>query len=92
MEGYFGLLAGVTFPVTANVSGEWWYIWLMVTTRDISPEDFKARRILAHHKQDSLAMALNCSSKTIRNYERRRTTRLYSVRWGDLARELKLPA
>lgn len=56
----------------------------------ISPEAFKARRILSGHKQESLARALGCSRSTIRNFERRRVESLYSVRWEDLARELRL--
>jgi len=63
----------------------------MVNARMISPEVFRARRILAGHKQESLARALRCSRSTIRNFERRRVASLYSVQWDDLARELQLP-
>jgi len=62
----------------------------MVTTREISPEDFKTKRIQAGHKQGSLATALGCSTTTIRNFELRRRKRLYAVHWDDLVRELKL--
>lgn len=64
----------------------------MVDARMISPELFKARRILAGHKQESLARALGVSRSTVRNFEARRVASLYSVRWDDLARELKLQA
>lgn len=62
----------------------------MVSTRMISPDTFKSRRIMAGHKQESLARALGCSRTTIQNFERRRVAQLYSVRWDDLARELGL--
>lgn len=62
----------------------------MVTSKMIPPDVFKARRILSGHKQESLARALNCSTGSIRNFERRRTSRLYSVAWPDLKRELGL--
>lgn len=64
----------------------------MVDARMISPEDFRARRILAGHKQASLAAALGCSRATVQNFEAKRVASLYSVRWDDLARELQLPA
>lgn len=62
----------------------------MVTTRDISPEDFRSKRILANHKQRSLANALKCSRATIQNFESGTTQKLYSVNWEDLARELRI--
>lgn len=78
-------------PVTGSIAGEWWYIYRMVTAREISPEQFRARRILANHKQSSLAMALHCSEKTIRNFETKKTAALQSVRWEELAKELGIP-
>lgn len=62
----------------------------MVTTRDITPADFKAKRLLANHKQATLAAAIGCSEKTVRNFETERTDAMYSVMWESLARELKL--
>jgi transcriptional regulator with XRE-family HTH domain len=62
----------------------------MVDARRISPEAFRARRILSGHKQESLARALGCSRATVSNFERKRVDSLYSVRWDDLARELGL--
>lgn len=56
----------------------------------LTPEQFRARRLLAGHKQESLARALRCTTKTIRNYEKGKVKRLYSVRWEDVRRELKL--
>lgn len=76
--------------ISVNVVHGWWYIWVMVDSRMIAPEVFKAQRILAGHKQESLARALGCSRSTIRNFERSRVKALYSVRWDDLARELHL--
>lgn len=60
----------------------------MVSTTNIAPEVFKARRILAGHKQESLARALGCSRASIQNFERRRVSSLYSVQWEDVKREL----
>lgn len=62
----------------------------MVTSNMISPDAFRARRILAGHKQESLARALGCSRSSVQNFERRRVDRLYSVQWDDLAKELAL--
>lgn len=61
-----------------------------MNTRTLPPDVFRAKRILAGHKQESLARALGCSTGTIRNYERGRTRVIYSIRPGDLARELRL--
>jgi transcriptional regulator with XRE-family HTH domain len=62
-----------------------------IDTGMISAEDFRTRREAVRHKQQSLAEALNCSPATIRNFEKGRTRRIYSVKWGDLARELGIP-
>jgi DNA-binding XRE family transcriptional regulator len=56
----------------------------------ISREQFRARRLLADHKQESLAAALGCTRETIQNFESGRTSRMYVVDWAALARELRL--
>jgi DNA-binding transcriptional regulator YiaG len=61
-----------------------------VDEKMISPDTFRARRAFVRHKQITLANALGCSIGTIRNFEQGLTKRLYSVRWEDLKRELKL--
>lgn len=57
---------------------------------NITPQTFKRLRLLAGHKQSSLAEALGCSVATISNFERGLTKRLYSVDFKRLAQELNL--
>jgi len=64
----------------------------IVDSTMISRDEFRRRRRLVDHKQESLAAALHCSSATIRNFEKGRTQRIYSVQWEDLARELGIKA
>jgi DNA-binding XRE family transcriptional regulator len=63
----------------------------IVDANMISAHEFKVRRQAVEHKQETLATALHCSARTIRNFEKGKTRRLYAVRWGDLARELGIP-
>lgn len=56
----------------------------------ITKETFKRLRLLAGHKQESLAEALGCSKSTISKFERGLTKRLYSVDNKKLAEELNL--
>ena len=57
---------------------------------NLTAQTFKRLRILAGHKQASLAEALGCSVTTISNFERGLTKRLYSVDYKRLAQELNL--
>lgn len=57
---------------------------------NLTAQTFRRLRILAGHKQSSLAEALGCSVTTISNFERGLTKRLYSVDYKILAKELNL--
>lgn len=57
---------------------------------NLTRETFRRLRILAGHKQITLAEALGCSVSTISNFERGLTKRLYSVDYKKLAQELNL--
>lgn len=66
-------------------------IWTaMVKPLSLTPKTFRRLRILAGHKQESLAEALGCSVSTISKFERGLTRRLYSVDRKRLAQELNL--
>jgi DNA-binding transcriptional regulator YiaG len=62
----------------------------IVDTEMISPEKFRELRLAVKHNQESLAAALGRSVNTIRNFEQGKTKRLYSVRWDELVRELRI--
>lgn len=89
-SGYGGNTPRLTFYITYRLLLFRWYICPMVTTQQISPEQFRARRILAGHKQESLACALGCTRVTINNFERGRTQRILVAKWDDVRRELRL--
>jgi transcriptional regulator with XRE-family HTH domain len=67
-------------------------IWIapMVKPLNMTRQTFRRLRILAGHKQESLAMALGCSVSTISKFERGITKQLYSIDYKALAQELNL--
>jgi hypothetical protein len=63
---------------------------LMVTQDMISPVQLKAGMKATRHKYLSLAAALKCSERSLRNFARGRTRTMYAVQVDDLKRELHL--
>ncbi len=62
----------------------------MVTQEEISPAKLRAGMKATRHKYLSLAAALKCSERTLRNFARGRTRHMYAVQMEDLRRELRL--
>ena len=73
-----------TFPAKGGIFG------FVVTSQMISADRFRALRLLARHKQSTLALALGCSERSLRDFEKEKTGALYCVNWADLVRELRI--
>jgi len=62
----------------------------MVTQEMVSPLQLKAAMKATRHKFLSLATALKCSDRTLRDFASGRRRAMYAVQMDDLKRELRL--